>query len=95
MTIGSTRDHGKALSGIGHLYHCPTTQCTLRQVASLYQGCNSTRCPGGLEEIVTITPESADAYKQIPWPHQPGIVSDLMDLYIDRPVKDLVLDPLN
>jgi hypothetical protein len=95
MTIETTRNHGKALPGIGHLYHRPTPQRTLRQVASLHQGCNGTRCPGGLEEVVAIPPEPTDAHEQIPWPHLSGIVSDLMDLYIDRPVEDLVLGPLN
>lgn len=95
MTVEPTRNNGKALPGIRHLHHRPTPQRRLRQISSLYQDCNSARCPGGLNEVVAIPPEPSDTYKQIAGPYLSGIVPDLMNLQIDRPVEDLVLGPIN
>jgi hypothetical protein len=61
----------------------------------LHQGCNSTCCPGSLEKVAAVLSESPDAHEQIAGAYLPGIVPNIMDLYIDRPSKDLVLGPLN
>src|SRR5574337_1639721 len=95
MTIESTRGGSEALPSIRHLHHRPALQRRLRQIASLDQDSDGACYPRGLNEVVAVPPEPADAHEQIAGPDLSGVVPDPMDLDIGRPPKDPVFGPVN